>query len=100
MTFDRHITSFRAGSSALALAGETAEHQSEPAPSDPVQRSTEFRAVEGGAEGMSGETLLVEAYAALWIILFAFIFVSWRRQSRIDARVGELERLVAQGQGK
>ena len=63
-------------------------------------RTTEFQAVEGGAETMSGETLLVEAYAALWILLFAFVFFAWRKQGRIDARVAELERAVARGQGK
>jgi len=63
-------------------------------------RQTEFRAVEGGSETMSGETLLVEAYAAVWIILFGFVVVSWRRQSRIDARVAELERAVSRGQAK
>ena len=98
MTFDHHAATFRVAS-ALAVAGETPERPSDPA-ADPSQRSTEFHAVDGGAEVMSGETLLVEAYAALWVILFGFIFVSWRRQSRIDARVSELERLVAQGQGK
>jgi len=71
----------------------------EGAPSD-TGRQTEFRAVEGGTETMSGETLLVEAYAAVWIILFGFVFMSWRRQSRIDARVAELERTVSRGQAK
>jgi len=74
--------------------------QSTAAPPDPVQRSTEFQAVEGGGETMSGSTLLVEAYAALWIILLGFLLVSWRRQARIDARVDELERAVARGQAK
>jgi hypothetical protein len=60
-------------------------------------RQTEFRAVEA-SETMSGETLLVEAYAALWIILLGFVLVSWRRQSQIDARVNELERAVSRGQ--
>jgi CcmD family protein len=70
----------------------------EPA-SEPGQRSTEFKAVEG-SETMSGETLLVEAYAAIWIILFVYIVASWRKQSRIDARVDELERAVAKAQPK
>jgi hypothetical protein len=61
-------------------------------------RQTEFRAVDAGSETMSGETLLVEAYAALWIILLGFVLVSWRRQSQIDARVNELERAVSRGQ--
>jgi hypothetical protein len=66
-------------------------------PADPAQRGTEFRAVEGGGEMVSGGTLLVEAYAALWIILLGFLLVSWRRQSRIDARVADLERALARG---
>jgi hypothetical protein len=66
-------------------------------PGETVQRSTEFRAVEGGTEMVSGGTLLVEAYAALWLILLAFLLVSWRRQARIDARVDELEKALARG---
>jgi CcmD family protein len=62
-------------------------------------RGTEFRAVEGGGETTSGGTLLVEAYAAIWLILLGFLLVSWRRQSRIDARVSELERSFAQLHG-
>jgi CcmD family protein len=65
--------------------------------SEPTGRQTEFRAVEGGTETMSGEVLLVEAYAACWLIVFLFIFFSWRKQARIDARVSELERAVSQG---
>jgi hypothetical protein len=62
-------------------------------------RETTFRPVEGGRETTSGELLLIEAYAALWIILLGFLFISWRRQSRIDARVAELERSFAQPRG-
>jgi hypothetical protein len=64
-----------------------------------VPRETAFRPVEGGRETTSGELLLIEAYAALWIILLGFLLVSWRRQSRIDARVAELERSLAQPHG-
>lgn len=60
------------------------------------ERTTEFQAVEGGPEMTSGETLLVEAYAAVWLIVFAFLWTSWRRQARIDARMGELERRLAE----
>jgi len=49
---------------------------------------------------VSGGTLLVEAYAALWLILLGFLLVSWRRQGRIDARVDELEKAVARGGAK
>jgi CcmD family protein len=39
----------------------------------------------------SGEALVVEAYAAIWLIAFAFILLSWRRQRHIDQRVANLE---------
>ena len=84
---------------ALALASGTASAQSTPS-SEPGRRSTEFQAVEGGTEMVSGGTLLVEAYAALWLILLGFLLVSWRRQARIDARVDDLERAVARGGAK
>jgi CcmD family protein len=71
----------------------------ESAPSDNARRDG-WTAVEGGRETMSGELLLVEAYAAVWIVLFWFVFASWRRQARIDARVDELERAVSRGHGK
>ena len=77
------------------LAGAGAP-ETEPAP---APRETSFRPVEGGRETTSGELLLIEAYAALWIILLGFLLVSWRRQSRIDARVAELERSLAQPHG-
>jgi CcmD family protein len=44
---------------------------------------------------VSGGTLLVEAYAAIWLILLGFLLVSWRRQGRIDQRVDELEKALA-----
>lgn len=53
-------------------------------------RSTSFRAVTGEHEMQSGEKLLVEAYAAIWIILFALVLLSWRRQRGIDERVNSL----------
>lgn len=84
-----------------AVAALTRAAEAQPAPSaEPAQRSTEFRAVEGGTEMVSGGTLLVEAYAALWLILLGFLLVSWRRQTRIDARVDELEKAVARGGAK
>ncbi len=60
----------------------------------PDDRSTTFRPVEGGTEMQSGEKLLVEAYAAIWIILFAFVLLSWRRQRRLDERVAGLAAAV------
>jgi hypothetical protein len=57
-------------------------------------RNTSFRAVQGGGEMQSGEKLLVEAYAAIWVILFALILLSWRRQRGIDARMSVLSAAI------
>jgi CcmD family protein len=67
-----------------------------PAPSattqaTPDDRASGFSAVEGGAETRSGAVLLVEAYAAIWLILFGFIWLTYRRQRKLDARIGDLE---------
>ena len=100
MKLDSYLFSSHGSVEALAQRDPAGAREREGTPGDSTRRPTEFVAVEGGSENMSGEVLLVEAYAALWIILFGFVFISWRRQARIDARVAELERAVAQGHGK
>jgi len=57
----------------------------------PSDRSSEFRAVEGGTEVRSGALLLVEAYAAIWLILFGFIWLTHRKQKQLDARIVDIE---------
>jgi CcmD family protein len=57
-------------------------------------RAQAFRPVEGGNQMQSGEKLLVEAYAAIWLIIFAMVFLSWRRQKQIDRRIDALEAAV------
>ena len=57
-------------------------------------RSTAFRPVQGGTEMQSGEKLLVEAYAAIWLILFALVLLSFRRQRRMDDRMSSLEAAI------
>ncbi len=59
--------------------------------STPSDRAAEFRAVQGGSETRSGTVLLVEAYAAVWIILFAFVWQSFRKQRRLETRLSDLE---------
>jgi CcmD family protein len=63
-------------------------------------RSTSFRPVEGGNELQSGEKLLVEAYAAIWIILFAMVLLSWRRQKSLDDRMGALSAAIDKARRK
>ena len=56
----------------------------------PEERSTEFVPVQGGSEGTSAEYLLVAAYLLMWAALVAFVWLTWRRQSRIETRLSEL----------
>lgn len=48
----------------------------------------------------SGERLLVEAYAAIWIVLFAMVILSWRRQQRIEGRIAGLEAAIAKARAE
>jgi hypothetical protein len=63
-------------------------------------RSTTFRPVTGGQELQSGEKLLVEAYAAIWVILFAVVLMSWRKQRAVDDRLNGLEASIAKARAK
>ncbi len=61
----------------------------------PNDRATTFQAVQGNAgEQYSGTTLLVTAYAVLWIVLFAWIALVWRKQRALAARLDDLEHVL------
>ena len=64
-----------------------------PAPA-PDSRAGEYVAVQGGAETRSGETLLVEAYIVLWVILMGWIYLLWRKQAALAERLDDLERTI------
>jgi hypothetical protein len=61
------------------------------APSSVDDRATSFQPVEGGTEHRSGETLLVSAYAGIWIILMGWLLMQWRKQGALSQRVNDLE---------
>lgn len=63
-------------------------------------RATEFRAVEGGPEARSGTVLLVEAYAAIWLILFGMLLLGHFKQRSIDARITDLEKALDRARGE
>ena len=70
-------------------------------PETPNDRATTFQAVEGNkGEQYNGATLLVAAYAALWVVLFVWIALVWRKQSALNARLEELERTIDQAATK
>jgi hypothetical protein len=80
--------------------------QGQAAPADTAQtttpdgRSTTFQPVEGGPEQHSGSALLVEAYVILWLILMAWLLLTWRRQKAIGARLEGLEKAIDRAASK
>jgi CcmD family protein len=48
----------------------------------------------------SGERLLVEAYAAIWLLVFAMILLSWRRQRQLDRRIDALDASLRDARGQ
>ena len=61
----------------------------------PDSRATDFRPVEGSAaDRYSGGTLLVEAYAAIWLILMAWLVLLWRKQATLTSRIDGLEAAI------
>jgi hypothetical protein len=68
------------------------------APRAAEDRADTYAAVEGG-ETYSGSTLLVEAYAAIWLILFAWIYMIWRKQAELGARLDGLEAAIDRAVG-
>ena len=75
-----------------ASPGTTASGQT--ASDAPDARSTTFQAVEGGPETRSGSTLMVEAYAVLWLILMTWLVLLWRKQASLNARLDGLESAI------
>ena len=60
----------------------------------PDNRATEFTAVDPSSEQFNGSTLLVEAYAAIWVILMGWLFLLWRKQAGLAERLDDLERTI------
>ena len=60
----------------------------------PDDRATTFQAVKGEPEHYSGETLLVSAYAVLWVIILVWVALVWRKQAALAVRLGDLERVI------
>jgi hypothetical protein len=65
-----------------------------PSASTPDDRATSFQAVKGEPEHYSGETLLVSAYAVLWVIVLLWVALVWRKQAALALRLDDLERVI------
>ena len=55
---------------------------------------SEFRPVTGADEMQSGGRLLVEAYAAIWLVLLALVLFMWRRTRALEDRIAVLDEAV------
>jgi CcmD family protein len=64
----------------------------------PDDRSTSFRPVEGGTEMRSGTVLLVEAYAAIWLVLMVWLVMLWNKQRSLHGRLDDVERALARAE--
>jgi hypothetical protein len=65
-----------------------------PSSTAPDDRATTFQAVKGEPEHYSGETLLVSAYAILWVIILVWVALVWRKQAALTTRLDDLERVI------
>ena len=65
----------------------------QPSSSPPNDRATEFAAVDGN-EHYNGNTLMVVAYAAIWVLLMGWIYMLWRKQALLADRLEGLERSI------
>jgi hypothetical protein len=74
-------------------------HDVQPQETTPAN-STQFQAVEGGAETQSGAKLMVAAYAVLWVIVMAYLVMVWRKQAAMSARMDELDRILDKAAAK
>jgi hypothetical protein len=63
-------------------------------PTSPDDRAESFQAVKGEPEHYSGETLLVSAYAVLWVIILVWVALVWRKQAAMATRLDDLERVI------
>jgi hypothetical protein len=66
------------------------------APDAPEARATSFEAVSGEpqTEHYDGTKLVVSAYAAFWLVILAWIGLTWRKQRALDTRIDDLERAI------
>lgn len=77
--------------SATASSASAAPSASQQTPDD---RATSFQAVKGGGESVPGGTLLISAYAVIWIILLFVVLRVWRRQSHTAEQIAALEKTI------
>lgn len=59
---------------------------------DPTpDNATQMQATPETGEHFNGYTLMVEAYAAIWLILMGWLVLLWKKQASLTTRVAGLE---------
>jgi CcmD family protein len=66
----------------------------QPQPAAAPATQGEFVAVTGGEQSTGAETLLVTAYALMWVLVLGFVYYVFRQQRRLRARVAQLEKTL------
>jgi len=61
-----------------------------------------YETAPGGETGeqYNGYTLMVEAYAAIWLVLMGWLVLLWRRQADLTHRVHGLEAAISRAEKK
>lgn len=64
-------------------------------------RAATYQAVPAGTgEQHSGDNLVIAAYSILWVILMAWLFVMWRKQASLHAKIDDLEKTLDRAAAK
>ena len=67
------------------------ETSSSGAPYKVAENTSAMQATPETGEHYNGYTLMVEAYAAIWLILMGWLLMMWRKQAELSTRVAGLE---------
>jgi CcmD family protein len=80
----------------VVVTADMASAQDGQAPATADDRAASFQAVSGGTkEDVAGGPLMLLAYAAVWIIVFGYVYRINRLQRGVEANVERLERSIA-----
>ncbi|MBX3230019.1 MAG: CcmD family protein [Labilithrix sp.] len=66
----------------------------------PEDRAEVYTATAETGEQYNGYTLMVEAYAAIWLIVMGWLVLLWRQQASLTARVTGLEAAIDRAEKK
>jgi CcmD family protein len=57
-------------------------------------RGSAFRAIDGSGESVKGGSLLVAAYAFVWVVVLVLVVRTFFRQSHTEAELGRLQKAL------